>query len=112
MLTPPSFRPRRLKENGSVYLGQFEGWYDQGQEEYYTELKAKELEYKSPVTGKDLVKATEENYYFRLSAFQGRLEARKAKPRRDATRPRVPVGVFLQGGGSGAARAAFCEAVR
>lgn len=70
----------RLKDNGSVYLGQFEGWYDQGQEEYYTEMKAKDLDYKSPITGKDLVKATEDNYYFRLSAFQGKLEARRSPP--------------------------------
>lgn len=42
-------------------------------------MKAKDLDYKSPVTGKELVKATEENYYFRLSAFQGKLEARRER---------------------------------
>jgi len=64
----------RLMESGDVYLGTFEGWYDQGQEEYYTDTKAKELEYKSPVSGEELVRAQEENYYFRLSAFQERIE--------------------------------------
>jgi len=64
---------QRLRDTGSAYLGTFEGWYDAGQEEYFAENKAKELDYKSPVTGKDLVRATEENYYFRLSAFQDRL---------------------------------------
>lgn len=66
---------KRLQERGAVYLGTFEGWYDEGQEEYHTETKAKELGYKSPVSGKPLVRATEENYYFRLSAFAERLEA-------------------------------------
>ncbi|MCA9296006.1 MAG: methionine--tRNA ligase, partial [Phycisphaerales bacterium] len=66
---------RRLLDDGTVYLGEFEGWYDEGQEEYYTETKAKEIEYKSPISGRPLVRATEKNYYFRLSAFQSRLEA-------------------------------------
>jgi len=64
-----------LQERDAVYLGQFEGWYDEGQEEYYTESKAKELDYKSPISGKDMVRSSEENYYFRLSKFQKELEA-------------------------------------
>ena len=65
---------RKLLDTGSVYLGEFEGWYDEGQEEYLTETKAKELDYKSPVNQKPLVRAREKNYYFRLSAFQERIE--------------------------------------
>lgn len=65
----------RLKARDVVYLGKFEGWYDEGQEEYYTETKAKEVDYRSPVSGRPLVRASEENYFFRLSAFQERLEA-------------------------------------
>lgn len=65
---------KRLLDKGFIYLGKFEGWYDEGQEEYHTETKAKELEYKSPISGRPLVRATEENYYFRLSAFQKPLE--------------------------------------
>ena len=64
----------RLLEADAVYLGEFEGWYDEGQEEYHTETRARELEYKSPVGGQPLVRAREKNYYFRLSAFQERLE--------------------------------------
>jgi methionyl-tRNA synthetase len=63
-----------LLERGDVYLGTFEGWYDEGQEEYHTETSARELEYKSPISGKPLVRATENNYYFKLSAYQERLE--------------------------------------
>ncbi len=65
---------QRLLDSGDIYLGQFEGWYDEGQEEYYTETKAKELDYKSPISKKPLVRAKEQNYYFRLSAYQSRLE--------------------------------------
>ena len=65
----------KLLESGDVYLGTFEGWYDEGQEEYHTETNAKELEYKSPVNGKPLVRATEQNYYFKLSKYQSAIEA-------------------------------------
>jgi len=65
---------QQLLDAGAVYLGEFEGWYDEGQEEYIAETKARELNYKSPVTGKPLIRATEENYYFRLSEFQNQLE--------------------------------------
>ncbi len=64
----------KLLASGDVYLGDFEGWYDQGQEEYHTENSARELDYKSPISGKPLVRATEKNYYFRLSAYQEKLE--------------------------------------
>ena len=64
----------KLAELGVVYLGEFEGWYDEGQEEYHTETRARELDYKSPVSGRPLVRFKEQNYYFRLSAFQQRLE--------------------------------------
>ncbi len=63
-----------LLEKGDVYLGEFEGWYDEGQEEYLTETQARDHEYKSPISGKPLTKATEKNYYFKLSAYQDRLE--------------------------------------
>jgi len=65
---------QQLIDRDAIYLGEFEGWYDKGQEEYYTETKARELEYKSPISGQDLVRATEQNYYFRLSSFQDRIE--------------------------------------
>ncbi len=65
---------QKLLDADAVYLGEFEGWYDDGQEEYFTETKARELDYVSPVSGRRLSRAKEENYYFRLSAFQARLE--------------------------------------
>ncbi len=63
-----------LLERGDIYLGTFEGWYDEGQEEYHTETSARDLEYKSPISGKPLVRSSEKNYYFKLSAYQERIE--------------------------------------
>lgn len=65
----------RLLKQGDVYLGEYEGWFDESQEEYVTETTAKEHGYKSPVTGRELVKRVEKNYFFRLSAYEGRLKA-------------------------------------
>jgi methionyl-tRNA synthetase len=62
-----------LLKSGDVYLGDYEGWYDAGQEEYVPENKAKEFEFKSPINGKPLVRKTEKNYFFRLSKYSGAL---------------------------------------
>ncbi|MFW6336910.1 MAG: class I tRNA ligase family protein, partial [Phycisphaeraceae bacterium] len=59
-----------LLESGDVYQGEYEGWYDAGQEEYVPENKAKETNYKSPVNGRPLVKKMEKNYFFKLSAYR------------------------------------------
>ena len=64
---------RTLLEQGDVYLGEYSGWWDHSQEEYLTETVAREHGFKSPVTGKDLVKRTEKNYFFRLARYQDRL---------------------------------------
>ncbi|MCH8345223.1 MAG: methionine--tRNA ligase [Planctomycetes bacterium] len=66
---------QKLVDTQTVYLGEFEGWYDEGQEEYIPQTKARELDYRSPVNNLPLVRAKEHNFYFRLSAFQGRLES-------------------------------------
>ena len=39
---------KKLMDRGDIYLGEFEGWYDRGQEEYITENRARELDYKVP----------------------------------------------------------------
>ena len=58
-----------LLKSGDVYPGEYEGWYDAGQEEYVPDNKAKESDYNSPVNGKPLVRKTEKNYFFKLSAY-------------------------------------------
>jgi methionyl-tRNA synthetase len=63
-----------LMKSGAIYKGSYEGWYDENQEEYLTETVAKEADYKSPVTGRPLVRRSEVCYFFRLSTYQDRLQ--------------------------------------
>jgi methionyl-tRNA synthetase len=58
-----------LVENGDIYLGAYEGWYDEGQEEFVTETEAKSHEYKSAVNGRPLVRYKEPTYFFRLKKY-------------------------------------------
>jgi len=64
---------RRLEETGQIYLGRYEGWYDEGQEQFVPEATARENEYKGEISGKPLVRYSEENYFFRLTAWVDRL---------------------------------------
>lgn len=59
-----------LLTTGDVYAGQYEGWYDTGQEEYVPDSKAEEYGLVSPINGKPLVRKAERNYFFRLSAYR------------------------------------------
>ncbi len=58
-----------LREKDEIYRGKYEGWYDEGQEEYVTETDARNNEYKSPINGKPLTRYSEENWFFRLSKW-------------------------------------------
>lgn len=62
-----------LQRTGDVYEGEYEGWYDAGQEEYVPDTKAEEYKFISPINKKPLVRKKEKNYFFRLSAYQDRL---------------------------------------
>ncbi|HYE02878.1 MAG TPA: methionine--tRNA ligase [Phycisphaerales bacterium] len=66
---------RELMARGDVYLGDYQGWYDETQEEYLTETAAREADFKSPVTGRPLVRRAEKNYFFNLPRYQERLLA-------------------------------------
>ncbi len=59
----------KLVEKGDIYLGAYQGWYDEGQEEFVTETEAKNNEYKSKISGKPLTRYSEPTYFFRLSKF-------------------------------------------
>lgn len=65
---------KQLLDQGDIELGDYEGWYDPSQEEYLTEIVAKENNYNSPVTGKPLEKRVEQNYFFRLDNYQSWLQ--------------------------------------
>ena len=64
-----------LLASGDVYAGEYEGWYDAGQEEYVTDAKAAEYDYKSPINGKPLVRKREKNYFFRLEKYRDAVAA-------------------------------------
>ncbi|MGC4032393.1 MAG: methionine--tRNA ligase [Tepidisphaeraceae bacterium] len=60
---------KRLTANGDIYLGSYEGWYDEGQEEFVTETTAKDQDFKSAISGRPLVRYSEPTYFFRLSKY-------------------------------------------
>lgn len=80
---------KQLIQSGDVYLGEYEGWYDSGQEEYVPEAKAKESDYKSPINGKPLVRKKEKNYFFRLSRYGDELGALLEDGSRFDVRPKA-----------------------
>src|SRR5690606_23724831 len=86
-------RIQQLIDSGTVYLGEYKGWYDPGQEEYVTAAKAKASNYLSPISGKPLVERTEDNYFFRLSHSQDKLleliDSGKLKIKPDARRNEI-----------------------
>jgi methionyl-tRNA synthetase len=90
----------KLVEQGDIALGDYEGWYDPGQEEYVTESTAKEHNYNSPVTGRPLEKRTEQNYFFDLPKYaewlQGEIESDRIKVLPEARKNEV-LGRIKQG---------------
>lgn len=61
---------QKLVDSGDIELGDYEGWWDVSQEEYVPENTAREHDYKSPVTGRELEKRIEQNYFFRLDKYE------------------------------------------
>jgi methionyl-tRNA synthetase len=59
-----------LEKRGEIYLGRFAGWYSVRDEAFYDESEL--VDGKAP-TGADVEWVEEENYFFRLSAWQDRL---------------------------------------
>ena len=59
----------QLVAKDDIYLGHYEGWYDEGQEEFVTESTARENDYKSAINGRPLVRYTEKSYFFRLGKY-------------------------------------------
>ncbi len=64
---------RKLLANGDIYLGAYEGWYDEGQEEFVTETEAKAAEFKSVISGRPLVRYKEPTYFFRLAKYASKV---------------------------------------
>ena len=68
---------RELERRGEIYLGRFAGWYSVRDEAFYdeSELIAGPNGTKLAPTGAEVEWLEEENYFFRLSAWQDRLLA-------------------------------------
>lgn len=60
-----------LRDNGHIYEGTYEGWYDVSSETFFKEEDL--VDGKSP-DGNEVRWVSEQNYFFRLSAFQKPLE--------------------------------------
>ena len=63
---------KKLQENGYIYSDTYEGWYDVSTETYFKESEL--VDGKSP-DGNEVRKVSEENYFFKLSAFGDQLLA-------------------------------------
>ncbi len=93
---------RKLEEAGDIYLGRFAGWYSVRDEAFYdeSELIPGPAGARLAPTGAEVEWLEEENYFFRLSAWQDRLLAwYEAHP--DAIAPRTrrnEVISFVRGG--------------
>jgi methionyl-tRNA synthetase len=61
---------QELERSGDIYLGKFAGWYSVRDEAFYDESEL--VDGKAP-TGAEVEWVEEENYFFRLSAWQDRL---------------------------------------
>lgn len=73
---------RRIEQNGHIYLGEHEAWYCKSDESFLTETQVEDRTDAqgrtlkvSKESGHTVEKVREENYKFRLSAFQDQLLA-------------------------------------
>ncbi len=64
---------QQLLDAGDIYLGHYEGWYDEGQEEFVTETEAKDNDFKSKISGRPLVRDKAQTYFFRLGKYAQRV---------------------------------------
>ncbi len=64
----------KLKENGDIYLGEYEGYYCLPDEAFWTERQAKTDDgYVCPECGRSVEKVKEKSYFFKMSKYQDRL---------------------------------------
>lgn len=62
---------KKMYDKGDIYLGQYEGLYCTPCESFFTESQL--IDGKCPDCGREVKKASEEAYFFRLSKYQDRL---------------------------------------
>lgn len=64
---------KNLEDN--IYKGSYTGWYCTGDEAFFTESVVKENNGICPAHNREYEKIEEENYFFRLSAFNDKIKA-------------------------------------
>ena len=79
---------QRVHDNGHVYKGQYEGWYCPRCADFKAENEIAEGN-TCPIHRIPLDREEEENWFFRLSAFQEQLERLYAERPRTSSRPRT-----------------------
>lgn len=62
---------KKLYDQGDIYKGEYEGWYCTPCESFFTESQL--IDGNCPDCGREVKKAKEEAYFFRLSKYQDRL---------------------------------------
>ncbi|HYL27360.1 MAG TPA: methionine--tRNA ligase [Candidatus Nitrosotalea sp.] len=61
----------RLRETGDIYLGKYEGWYCVSDETFW--LESKLVNGRCPTCGREVTWISEDDWFFRLSAYRDRL---------------------------------------
>lgn len=61
----------KLKENGDLYKGYYEGWYCIPDETFFTDAQI--VDGKCPECGREVEHIKEENYFFKLSKYQDKI---------------------------------------
>ena len=61
----------RLRERGDIYLGKYEGWYCVPDETFW--LESKLVDGRCPTCGREVQWLSEDDWFFRLSAYRDRL---------------------------------------
>ena len=79
---------QRVHDNGHVYKGTYEGWYCPRCADFKTEAEIVDRTTRCPIHQIPLTRENEENWFFRLSAFQDQLE-QLYTDRADFVLPRV-----------------------
>lgn len=63
---------KKLYDQGDIYKSQYEGWYCVPDESFFTDSQL--VDGRCPDCGREVVRANEEAYFFKMSKYQKRLE--------------------------------------
>lgn len=66
---------QRCADAGDIYLGKYEGWYNEREELFVTQQEAEKSHFMDEVKNVPLKRVSEESYFFRMSKYADRLVA-------------------------------------